>query len=403
MRLLYLQPAEGFGGAERQSVSAIKHLPGHGIDVTSFVGPGTDLPRALEDAGVRDYIYSDALPSWMEGPGTFAERMQRSVALAAAWRKTRKNVSRIIEERKIDVVFAARAFGWVVAAALEKPPETKVVWRAGSRATSGFKRTMLRTAGRLRRPDALVSNCEAVEDSVAPLLGCRSFIVQNGVDTERFNPADARPRFRAALGLGDAPVIGVAARPAPEKGFELLLEVTRKVLTRVPNARVLAAGEYPWRIQYESLFAARGLDKTVTFLGHVHDMENFYKSCDVVLLTSKPCSIEGSPNALLEAMAVRRPVVAPRVGGIAEAFTHGVEGFSAAPDDADALAHHAVCLLLDPIQRKKMGDAGRKTIIRKFSQSISAARLAEVLRAVTERTDERESLSSRPISQGAMS
>ena len=399
MRLLYLQPAEGFGGAERQSVSAIKHLPEKGIDVTAVVGPGTALPRALEGAGVFDYIYSDALPSWMEGPGTFTERMQRSAALAAAWRKTCKRVSKIVEERKIDVVFAARAFGWIVAASLKKSRETKVVWRAGSRATSGFNRAMLRTAGRLRRPDALISNCEAVEASVAPLLGCSSFVVQNGVDTDRFNPVDARPSFRAALGIGDAPVIGVAARPAPEKGFELLLDVIEKVRIRVPNARVLTAGEYPWRRQYEALFAAHGLDKTVTFLGHVHDMADFYRSCDVILLTSKPRSIEGSPNALLEAMAVRRPVVASKVGGIEEAVTHGVEGFLAEPDDADALACYTARLLLNSTQRKKMGAAGRNTIVSRFSQSISTARLADVLRVVAKQENERETVNLRPISK----
>ena len=57
LRLLYVQPAELFGGAERQGVLHISRLPHHGIEVISAVGPGTAIRGALADVGVEDYEF----------------------------------------------------------------------------------------------------------------------------------------------------------------------------------------------------------------------------------------------------------------------------------------------------------------------------------------------------------
>jgi glycosyltransferase involved in cell wall biosynthesis len=125
-----------------------------------------------------------------------------------------------------------------------------------------------------------------------------------------------------------------------------------------------------------------GLSSTVTFLGHVQDIESFYRSCDVVVLTSKSRSIEGSPNAMLEAMAMECPVVATEVGGVAEAVRHGVEGFLVPPDDAARFADCLVALLSDGALRRRMGAAGRAAVLERFDHQVVVSRLAGILRDV---------------------
>jgi glycosyltransferase involved in cell wall biosynthesis len=235
-------------------------------------------------------------------------------------------------------------------------------------------------------PDALICNCEAVRIGLAPLVNCPSFIVPNGVDTDRFDPAKVKPRFREELGLGpDVPVVGFAARPAPEKGMEFLAQVILGASREVPELRVLVGGEFGWRQRYEEMFAGMGLGDRVRFLGHVRDVESVYKSSDAIVLTSRNNSIEGSPNAVLEAMAMARPVVATRVGGLAEAVEHGVEGFLAGHEDVAGFTHYLVQLLRDRDLRERMGAAGRDTILRRFSDWSVAGRLSSVLRSVAAR------------------
>jgi len=108
-------------------------------------------------------------------------------------------------------------------------------------------------------------------------------------------------------------------------------------------------------------------------------VESFLASCDVVVLTSKSRSIEGSPNALLEAMAMERPIVATRVGGVAEVITDGVEGFLVGEVDGEAFAERLVRLLGDPGLRRQMGAAGRARVLAHHREGDVVATLAAML------------------------
>jgi glycosyltransferase involved in cell wall biosynthesis len=94
-------------------------------------------------------------------------------------------------------------------------------------------------------------------------------------------------------------------------------------------------------------------------LGHVEAMEDFYRAVDVVILTSHERSIEASPNALLEAMATGRPVVATAVGGVPELVTSGRDGYLARDDDAACFAARLLALLYAPARRARLGRNGR--------------------------------------------
>lgn len=382
MRIVYVQPAERLGGAERQGIVAMRLLPLFGIDVVPVVGPGDAVRRALVQSGIG-HVFCPEFPGEFEEPAPYPERVARHARHMLSHYLLRDRIANIALERGADLVFASRPFGWVAGGAGARMARVPCVWRAGSRTTTRQQRAWLRLGSSLYKPVALVSNCRAVADSIHPLVSCPSYLVPNGVELDRFDPDAATPRFRDALGLGTDPVLGIVARPAREKGFDTLVTALEKLSKRVPELRVLVAGEYPGRGYYEDVFARVTHGRT-RFVGHVDDVESFYCSCDVVCLASLERSVEGLSNAVLEAMAMERPVVATLVGGVTEAVTHGQEGWLVPPEDPAAIVERVVSLLQSPELRARMGAAGRSKVKAKFSAHVVVAHLAQLLREILE-------------------
>jgi glycosyltransferase involved in cell wall biosynthesis len=382
MRILYVQPAEGFGGAERQSVVLIRRLRELGHDVFPFVGPGEPIRNALEAAGISDYIFTDAFPKAAIEPMSLGERVRRGFGNLVAWRRAgwaALAAARAVSD--IDVVFASRPLGWAAGGMVARRLGIPIVWRNGSMPTSRAQTLALRWLGRLFPPSAIVANAAALRDLMQSLIDVPNFLIRNGVDLDRFSPRRTAPQFRAALGINGQPVIGVAARPHPDKGFDLLADVVERVAEQVRDVRVLVAGDDSWRGHYERRFRERRLDGRVTFLGHVQDMPSFYRSVDVVALPSQPRE-ESLPNAVLEAMAMERPFVATTAGHLREVITPGEQGLLTAPDDAGGFAAQLVRLVEDETARRRMGAAARATIVANFDDRVIARELAHLLEGV---------------------
>lgn len=384
MRILYIQPAEGFGGAERQAVVHIKHLRLMGHTVIPFVGPGQPIEMALQDAGIDDYVHSTNLPTDPPRPMSARRAIGHGIEVATSWRRASREAVKSVRDRGgVDLVLASRPVGWAIGSAAARRLSVPVVWRAGTMPSTLLHDLALRTLARAFRPQALITNAVALNDRIAPVIGAPSFVVRNGVDLDRFLPARTRPRFRAALGIdADALVVGISARPHPDKGFDALATAAARLGRIHPSMRMLIAGDDGWREALQRRFIADGLGQRVTFLGHVRDIENFYRSCDVVALASKSNG-EVVSNALLEAMAMERPIVATRVGGLHEVITPGVNGLLSTAGDVDAFTQNLDTLLSDNTLRRRMGLAGRATIVRSFSEPTVVEHLASVLGAVT--------------------
>lgn len=362
----------------------VSRLPRHGVEVVAVVGPGDAIRGALADAGVDDYVFLDRM---CHEPHYPIEGLRGSLAFGARfasdWLLTQRALLGLARARRIDVILANRAPGWIAASAVSRALRIPMVWRGGSRLTRAVEVRALRALAPLFRPALFLANCEAIRAQFSAVLRAPCAILRNGVDTDRFDPQRARRDLRAALRIDAAvPLVGMSARPAPEKGMERLLSIVQETARGLPGVRFCIAGEFGFRQRYERDFAQAGLGDRVRFLGHVQDIPAFLLACDAVVLTSNAHSIEGSPNALLEAMAMGRPVVATRVGGVAEAVTHGVDGFLFDEDDVRGFASHLLQLLRDQALRERMGAAGRARILRDFQVDQVVADLAQRLREV---------------------
>jgi len=401
MHLLYIMPAEAFGGAERQGVIHIANLPASGIDVVAVVGPGQPIRTQLERAGVSNYVFFPHFPAIdVEERGVWAS-VRRPAAYLWSWWKSARKLTAFARQQKIDMVFASRTFGWTVGWAVGRRLGIPVVWRAGSRPATHGEILSLRHVAPLYAPDLLVANCETGRQIYSRAVPAPTVVVRNGVDTLRFSPQRASARLRHTMNLADVPVVGLAARPAPEKGLGYLAEVVALVAREFPTVRFLVAGEFPWRGHFQRSFARSELGERVLFLGHMDDIESFYGSCDVMILTSGDRSIELSSNAIIEAMSAARPVVVTNVGGMAEVVRDGHNGFVAPPDDPELFASRIALLLRRESLRWDFGAAARLDILDCHAQERVTARLATFLQAIQAHKHPGPQLARRPCEQEA--
>jgi len=207
-------------------------------------------------------------------------------------------------------------------------------------------------------------------------------LIYNGVDLKRYDHQEACCTLPEEYGFEPgSPMVGVVARLEPEKGHTTLLEAWALVLKRVPDARLLIIGEGSRREALEEQAHELGLlgeectgdscvgtrharpGARVVFTGRRDDVPAVTAALDVAVL---PSYREAQGLVILEAMALSRPVVASRVGGIPEMIEDGVTGLLVPPRDPEALAAAITRLLLDHPFADTLARAGHDVAHERF-------------------------------------
>jgi glycosyltransferase involved in cell wall biosynthesis len=148
------------------------------------------------------------------------------------------------------------------------------------------------------------------------------------------------------------------------KGHDVLIDAAPAVLARHPGVRFDVIGGGPLLDTLRARASSRGVADAFTFFGHREDVRERLADADAVVLPSRS---EGLPNAILEAMAAGRPVVASAVGGVPDVVTDGVTGLLVPPEDPAALAAALTRLADDPALADRMGVAARRAAETDFS------------------------------------
>lgn len=200
----------------------------------------------------------------------------------------------------------------------------------------------------------------------------RLTVVRNGVDSNRFTPLPAASRREATANA----VVGYVGRLSPEKHPALFLRAAALVHARLPCTRFVIVGDGPLRADLEALAARLRIAHAVTFAGECTDMPARYRTLDLLLSTSWH---EGTPLAVLEAMACALPVVATAVGGVPELVVSGITGWLTAPGDEAEMAERAVALLRAPDTMRRFGGAARERVKTLFSLDAHAQRSGALL------------------------
>jgi L-malate glycosyltransferase len=241
-------------------------------------------------------------------------------------------------------------------------------------------RRMNRTAYGLAT--CVVANSRALLEELAEegVPRQRLRLVENFVEPAAFaEPTpEERRHWRATHGIPLAPpLVGVVARLRPEKGHSVLLHALA-CIRHETNAHLVFAGDGPEEGTLRTLAGQLGLTDRTHFLGLVPNRPNPHAWFD---LSACPSLSEGAPNAVLEAMAAARPVVASAVGGIAEAVTDGETGRLVPPGNPDALARALLQVLQIGDDARAMGRHGRDAARARFSVEATIDTLDAIYRA----------------------
>ena len=194
----------------------------------------------------------------------------------------------------------------------------------------------------------------------------RTTVVPLGLDLEHLARLDPQaPNLRRQLGIPErALVVGYVGRFVPIKDLATLVHAFALVAAQRPDAVLLLVGDGPLRAEIGALVATLALQKQVHLAGWIEDLAPLYATIDICALSSLN---EGTPVALIEAMAAAKAVVATRVGGVADVVEHERTGLLVPPENRKALADAILRLAGTPDERLRMGAAGREAVAARFS------------------------------------
>ncbi len=213
----------------------------------------------------------------------------------------------------------------------------------------------------------------------------RVVVIPTGVDTERFHPDRVdRDRVRGELGISErTPLVGIVAVLRRRKGHLTLLQAMTEAPLRDRGAHLLVAGAGPIQRVLEERVRALGLAPRVRFLGHREDVPDILAACDVVALPS--VMGEGVPQAILQALALSRAVVASDVPGIRQVVRDGETGLLVPPEDPPMLAKAIGRVLDDILLARRLGTAGRGLVLSFYSLAAMADAAERAYREVAGR------------------
>ncbi|MBI4589254.1 MAG: glycosyltransferase family 4 protein [Candidatus Rokubacteria bacterium] len=219
-----------------------------------------------------------------------------------------------------------------------------------------------------------------IEEHLARGIGRREQfrVIPSGVDLEAVRRG-ALPyeTARARLGVdSETRLIVGLGRLEPVKGFQSLVRALPLILSVVPSARLLLVGEGSLRPALVAEAHALGVGDRFEIAGARLDPAAFLAAADLVVV---PSLNEGMGRVLVEAMALGRPVVATRVGGIPAVVADRQTGTLVPSDDPPALAGAVSELLKEPGLRQRMGEAGRQRA-EQFSLAVMESRLLDLYR-----------------------
>ncbi|MGI8491596.1 MAG: glycosyltransferase family 4 protein [Acidimicrobiales bacterium] len=221
---------------------------------------------------------------------------------------------------------------------------------------------------------------------IVPSASARDALVGVPAQRVRVIPGCLTPEaLEVPPASGRTPLLVTAARLAPEKGLDVLIEALPHVRAAVPQAQLLVQGSAQegheaYAQSLHRLIRRRGLESAVTFAGFAERPWDEWRDAAVYV---QPSHQESFGLAVVEAMAAALPVVASDVGGMRDTVEHGVTGLLVPPGDVNALAAALIRLLQAPDEARRLGRAGRDRVAGSLTVSAVTDRFVDLYRELT--------------------
>ncbi len=347
LRVMFLVTSMPVGGAETLLVNLIRRM-----DRDRFV------PElcCLKDSGPLGQQLATEIP-------VFARMLTSKYDVSVLWR-----LRKLFVERRVDAVVTVGAGDKMFWGRL-------AAWRAGVPVVASALHSTGWPDGIGKLNRRLTPITDAFIGVAAPhgkhLVDVEGFpaakvhVIPNGVDTDRFRLRPPSDALRTELRIAPTDrVVAIVAALRPEKNHAMLLRAISQVRQSIESVKLLVVGDGPERAGIERLATELGIADSVRMLGNRGDVHEVLALADVFALSSH---MEANPVSILEALACEKPVVAPRVGSIAETVRDGETGWLVDPGDVDGMAGRIAAMLGDEESRLRMGVAGRKLVVADWS------------------------------------
>jgi glycosyltransferase involved in cell wall biosynthesis len=244
--------------------------------------------------------------------------------------------------------------------------------------------------------DYIIAGSDSCLQEHLSLLGrdaTKTLRIFYGIELDRFSPDHDVAAAKARLGLDPTiPTVGKIARLAPEKGHIYLIEAAAKVIRAFGPVNFLLAGNGPLEAQLRARVAQLGIADHVHFLGFAQDTVPFIEAMDITTMASVS---EGISLAMLEYMAMGKPVVSTREPSFEETVIGEESGILVALKNPDALAEGILKLLRDPALAEKIGAGAYKRVRAEFDICRNVAHFMDLYDTIFARSSAR----SRPIAR----
>jgi len=380
IKLLYINPTSAMSGAEFSLLALLENLDRRRFTPILLLPKSGLFAKKAAEAGIETVI----LPSLIH----FGE-VYRLLKIPKASRAI-LGLTRIIRKRDIRLIHcnSPRA-GYLGGAAARLCSLPSVIHVRDIHLSPFQSLGKARLLGWLS--DLIIAVSAATRQSIVkktPSLVSKVRVVYNGVGLKYI---DARPPRDARVELGISsgePLLAFAGLIHPAKGLDVLLQATAVLKPDFPSLRVLIIGaplcstEEDYGRCLKKLASKLGLGGAVVFTGFREDVLDLMSAADI--LVHPAVYPEPLPRSLLEGLALRKPVVATKVGGIPELIEDGMTGLLVRPSDPVSLAGAVAALLKDPQKALSLGENGRWKVEKEFTIEKHTSILSELYEQLLE-------------------
>ncbi|MDH4197477.1 MAG: glycosyltransferase family 4 protein [Candidatus Aminicenantes bacterium] len=363
VRILYLHPTAGLSGASSSLLSLFEQIDRRRFEPLLLLPEEGDFSRQARSIGVETLVLRSMV------------RFEEGYRLSRFPRILRSiyELAKVVKRKGIRIIHSNSPRTAYLGGTAARIAGVGSVTHVRDIHLNPFSdRRKARFLGRLS--DAVVAVSSATKGaivSVTPSLEAKTRVIYNGIDVKKMDDLPGR-NVRPELGVeDDAPLIGSVGLLHPVKGPDMLIRAAARLKKSFPSLKVLLVGDVllkqdlTYKQELEELARKEFIGDIVIFTGYREDVFDLMRAMDV--LVHPAVYPDPLPRTLLEAGALRRPIVATGVGGVAEIVEHGRSGLLVEPSNPEALAEAVASLLNDRAKAAALAAEARRKVERSFS------------------------------------
>lgn len=354
-KVLHVITDTNIGGAGRYLLNLLKYGDPARYAAAVACPGGGELQRQIQEAGIQVFELKGG---------------EKSFRLSHL-----KELKRIISEGGFEIIHTHASFSGRIAGKLSG---CKVVFTRHSigKIKKDVFSKLAANMGTKVFADAVIAVSRAVKVSMIEMgIPAKMIkVIHNGIDLSFYDNVGASLRQEYNI-PGNVKIVGTVARLVPEKGVEYSIKAMPYILRGNPGTRLVIIGDGYLKQSLLDLSIRLGVEDEVMFLGYRRNVEAIISDFDVFMM---PSMTEGLSLALLEVMALGKPVVATEVGGNPEVIRTGVNGLLVPPGDEGALARGVGEMLSRKEEARALGMKARETVKESFNAGLMAAKTMDI-------------------------